>query len=162
MLPHTPAFNYYYTAPLDSVTHPPHINMPPPHINMPPPHINMPPPHINMPPPHINMPPPHINMPPKPNTYNPATGAPEPIVASPVPPVGTVEGPQGGINLNLLMAVQLFTMSQMNMRTFQSIFPVSDTPVSPASLTNNAVPGSPAPINDNNHYPKIDEFLESL
>jgi len=58
------------------------------------------------------------------------------------------------------MTMQLFTMSQMNMRTLQ--FPVSGTPVSPASLPNNAVPGSPAPIDDNKLYPKIDEFLESL
>src|SRR5882672_7103424 len=50
----------------------------------------------------------------------------------------------------------------MNMRTLQSIFPVSGTPVSPESLPNNAVPGPPALIDDNMLYPKIDEFLESL
>ena len=60
------------------------------------------------------------------------------------------------------MAMQLFTMSQMNMRTLQSIFPVSGTPVSPASLPNNAVPGSPAPIDENKLYPEIDEFSESI
>ena len=138
MPPHTLAFNYYYTAPPYSVIHPPDIDMPPP----------------------------HLDMPPEPNTYNHATGAPAPMVASLVPaailPVATAEGPQGGINLNLLMAMQLEMMSQMNMRTLQSIFPVSGTPVSPASLPNNAVPGPPALIDDNKLYPKIDEFLESL
>ena len=70
------------------------------------------------------MPPPHIDMSPKPNIYNPATGTPASMVASPVPtailPVATAQGPQDGIDLNPLMAVQLFTMSQMNMNFSQS------------------------------------------